>query len=373
MESVVSTGNFEETSSISYKRDAVRRYLWLRLVLLLSFVAFFCGSNHTVYAQTSSGTISGRVVDQSGAVVANAEVQLVNQQTNVVIKTQVLPNGNFIFPAVQPGTFKVIVRATGFDELQKVNLRLNASQNLSAGTLTLNVGEVSQSVTVAADITPIQINSSERSDVLDSHQMDNLLAIGRDAMALVRVMPGVVGSEGGESLGTESTPTINGVNSEYNNATIDGVTGNTRGLSTLDTPLNLDAIKEVTVMAANYQAQYGKTAGANINIVTKNGTQEFHGSIYYYFRNEALNANSYFNKYNGQLDRPRYRYNTIGGTIGGPIFWPSHFNTAKNKLFFFVSVENSPITSPDGLKKYTVPTLHSADSERDFGRLLGNL
>lgn len=98
-----------------------------------------------------------------------------------------------------------------------------------------------------------------------------------------------------------------------------------------------DAIKEITVMAAKYQAQYGKTAGANINVVTKNGTKHFHGSLYYYFRNEALNANSYFNKYAGQA-RGRYRYNTVGGTIGGPIFWPGHFNTAKNKLFFFVSI-----------------------------------
>jgi hypothetical protein len=344
------------------KKAVKTQRFWYRLLTLVFSLTFFCGITQIASAQTSSGTINGRVVDQSGGVVAGAQVRLINQQTGVAIKTEVRPNGSFIFPDVQPGTFNVVVQAPGYKELRKENLRLNASQILSAGTLTLQVGEVSQAVTISADVTPIQINSSERSDVLDDHQMENLLAIGRDAMALVRVMPGVVGTEGGESLGTESTPTINGVNSEYNNATIDGVTGNTRGLSTLDTPLNLDAIKEVSVMAANYQAQYGKTAGANINIVTKNGTQQFHGSLYYYFRNEALNANSYFNKYNGQ-DRARYRYNTIGGTIGGPIFWPGHFNTAKNKLFFFVSVEDSPITSPDGLKKYTVPTLREISGD----------
>ncbi len=139
--------------------------------------------------------------------------------------------------------------------------------------------------------------------MLDTEQIDNLLAVGRDAMSFVRVLPGVVGSGGSSSLGTSNTPTINGVNSEYNSATIDGVTGNTRGLSTLDTPVNLDAVQEVTVMASNYQAQYGKTAGANINFVTKSGTQQFHGGLYYYFRNEALNANAYFTKYNGNLTR----------------------------------------------------------------------
>src|SRR5216683_5536218 len=324
----------------------------LRLVAVVTTLSCFVLQGR---AQTSSGTISGHVIDQSGGVVANAEVRLVNEQTAVLVTTQVLPNGDFVFADVQPGTFSVSIHAPGYKELRKVNLQLSASQSLSAGTLVLQIGEVSQSVTVSADITPIQISSSERSDVLDSHQMDNLLAIGRDAMALVRVMPGVVGGEGGSSLGTSGTPIINGVNNEYNNATIDGVTGNTRGLSTLDTPLNLDAIKEVSVMAANYQAEYGKTAGSNINVVTKSGTQQFHGSVYYYVRNEAFNANFYFNKFNGQA-RPRYRFNTMGGTIGGPIYWPGRFNTAKNKLFFFVSVEDSPIKSPDGIKFYTVPT-----------------
>jgi Carboxypeptidase regulatory-like domain/TonB-dependent Receptor Plug Domain len=325
---------------------------FLRLVAVVITMSFFALQ---VKAQTSSGTISGHLVDQSNGIVVNAEVKLINQQTNVVVSTPVRPNGDFIFADVQPGTFTVVITAPGFKELRKVNLQLAASQSLSAGTLVLQIGEVSQSVTVSAEITPIQTTSSERSDVLDDHQMENLLAVGRDAMALVRVMPGVVGGEGGSSLGTSGTPVINGVNNEYNNATIDGVTGNTRGLSTLDTPLNLDAIKEVSVMAANYQAEYGKTAGSNINVVTKSGTQQFHGSAYWYVRNEAFNANSYFNKFNGQA-RPRYRFNTIGGTIGGPVYWPGHFNTAKNKLFFFVSVEDSPITSPDGLKFYTVPT-----------------
>lgn len=331
-----------------------RSMLWLILFVCIALQG---------KAQTSSGTISGHVIDQSDAIVPNAEVKLINQQTAVVVSTTVRANGDFIFADVQPGTFTVMVQASGYRELRKINLRLSASQNLSAGTFVLQIGEVSQSVTISAEITPIQNTSSERSGVLDSEQIDNLLAVGRDAMSFVRVLPGVVGNGGSSSLGTSNTPTINGVNSEYNSATIDGVTGNTRGLSTLDTPINLDAVKEVTVMASNYQAQYGKTAGSNINFVTKSGTQQFHGGLYYYFRNEALNANSYFTKYNGSLIRPRYRYNTYGGTIGGPIFWPGHFNSAKNKLFFFVSLENSPITAPDGLKTYKVPTALEANGD----------
>lgn len=306
--------------------------------------------------QTSSATISGHIVDQSGGIVVNAEVKLVDQQTGVAVTTHVREDGDFIFPDVQPGTFTVIVQAPGFKELKQVDLRLSASQNLSTGILKLQVGQVSESITVRADITPLQTTSSERSGVLDTEQLDNLLAVGRDAIAMLRVIPGVVGTGGASSLSTTTTPTVNGVNSAYNLATVDGGVGNTRGGATLDTPLNLDAVQEVTLLGSNYQAAYGATAGGNFNFVTKNGTQQFHGGLYEYFRNEDLNANTWVNKFGANIPRARYRYNTLGGTIGGPVYWPGKFNRAKDKLFFFVSIEDSPIKTPDGLKYYRVPT-----------------
>src|ERR1700744_1268689 len=339
------------------------------LAILLAVAAAVSGD--VAWEQTSSAAISGHVVDKSNGAVAGAKVTLINEQTNVRVETKVRQDGDFIFPDVQPGTFTVVIDAPGYKELRKVNLVLSASQNLSAGIMTLDVGQVSEQVTVSADVTPIQTTSAERSEVLDNKQMENLLAVGRDAMALTRTMPGVVvsggsGGYGASSLGTETTPTVNGVNSEYNLATIDGVTGNTRGLNTLDTPLNMDAVQQMTLLGSNYQAQYGKTAGGNFNFITKNGTNQFHGGVYYYFRNEDLNANPYFNKFGNNQPRPRYRYNTIGGTIGGPIYWPGHFNRKRDKLFFFVSVEDSPITSPDGLKNYMVPT--QAQVNGDFSK-----
>jgi hypothetical protein len=310
-----------------------------------------CSLALSANAQTSSGTITGRVVDPSNSIVVGAEVDLLNQETGVMVATKVRSTGDFTFADVQPGTFTVNIKAKGFKEFRQVDLRLSPSQVLATGTLTLQLGEVSETVTVSADITPLQSGSSERSGVLDNTQLENLLAIGRDAMALTRTLPGVVGGEGGSSLGTSATPTVNGINSEYNSATIDGIVGNTRGLSTLDTPINMDAVQEVTLLGSNYQAQYGKTAGANFNFVTRSGTNKFHGGAYYYFRNEDLNANSFFNKYNGaNLARPQYRFNTIGGTIGGPVMWPGHFNQSRDKLFFFVSLEYDPTTSPDGVK-----------------------
>lgn len=337
----------------------------IRMRLVAMATALLCLIALPAGAQTSSAALTGHVIDQSKGVVPNATVRLIEQSTNVAVTTRTNASGDFIFPNVEPGTYTAIVSANGYKETRKVDLALNASQNLSAGTFVLQVGSVAESVTVQADITPLQTSSSERSEVLDTKQMDNLLAIGRDAMALTRVMPGVVGSEGSSSLGTSGTPTVNGVNSEYNLATIDGITGNTRGLATLDTPINLDAVQQVTVLGSNYQAAYGKTAGANFNFVTKNGTQQFHGALYYYFRNEDLNANSWMNKYNG-VGRPRYRYNTAGGTLGGPVYWPGKFNSNKNKLFFFVSIEDDPTTQPDGTKYYRVPTL--LETQGDFSQ-----
>jgi hypothetical protein len=320
---------------------------------------------HANLAQTTSGTINGTVVDRSGGAVPGAAVQLINQQTGVIVQTKSREHGEFVFPDLQPGIFTVVVDAPSYKQLRKVNLTLDATQVLSAGMLTLDVGEQSQAVTVSAEVTPIQLGSSERSDVLDEEQIGNLLTQGRDVMALLTTMPGVVSAGEANTLSVSTTPYINGVNNEYNMATVDGVSGNTRGYAVLDTPLNLDAIKEVTVMAANYQAQYGKTAGSSINLVTKNGTRQFHGSLYYYNRNEAFNANTYFNNRNG-LPRARYRYNTSGVTIGGPVFWPKHFNSAKDKLFFFVSAEYDPNQTPEGIKYYVVPT--ALERKGDFSQ-----
>ncbi len=329
--------------------------------LAVAFVLGFCA--FPVVAQTTSAAITGHVADQSKGAVPNAEVKLIDEATRALVSTtHTGANGDFIFADVNPATYTIDVSAQGYKELRKVNLVLFALVNLDAGTFTLQVGTVQQTVTIQADITALQTESSERSGVLDTQQTDNLLSVGRDVMSMTKVIPGVVeNSNGASSLSTTTAPVVNGVNNEYSMSTVDGAIGNTRGLSTLDTPLNLDAVKEVSVNESNYTAEYGGEAGGEFNFVTKNGTSKFHGGVYEYFRNEDMNANTYFDKYgltpSTYLARPRYRYNVAGGTIGGPIYWPGHFDRNKDKLFFFVSIEDSPITSPDGLKDYTVPTL----------------
>ena len=237
-----------------------------KLVAMAALVGCFISQGS---AQTSSATISGHVVDQSGGVIPNAEVSLINQETNVTVATHTNANGDFTFPDQQSGTFTVVVHGAGYKELRQVNLALSASQNLSTGTLVLRVGAVTETVTVTAAITPLQTTSSERSGVLDNKQVENLFTLGRDVMGLLQTLPGVYGGGGSSTLGTTGTPTVNGVLNEYNLVTVDGVTANTRGLNTMDDEINEDAVQQVSLLGSNYQAAYGKTAGANITYVTK--------------------------------------------------------------------------------------------------------
>ncbi|MBV9083971.1 MAG: carboxypeptidase regulatory-like domain-containing protein, partial [Acidobacteriaceae bacterium] len=310
----------------------------------------------TVFPQTSSGTLAGRVIDPSGSPVAAAEVRLTNQVLKNVRTFTTPEMGRFVFTDVAPGTYSLQVKMQGFKEFDKTDINLSANANLSEGDLQLQVGSVSETVEVKADIAQVETASGDRSALLDSKQITNLMARGRDVMSLLQILPGVVNDNtGGETLGQFSTPTMDGVRNNYNALNIDGISGNTARGSNAQSPINMDAIEEVKVLLNSYPAEYGTASGGVINIITKGGTQQFHGGAYYYNRNEAFNANNFVNNRQG-IARQRYRYNTTGWNLGGPIYWPHHFNVDKQKLFFFFSEEYLPNQSPNSLRNYTVPT-----------------
>jgi len=328
------------------------------------------------FAQTSSGEISGRVIDSSDAVVVDAEVTLTNQSTGDVRETRTDRFGNFLFPALQPGVFRVAVRAPGLQGMEKHDLKLSASERLSAGDFKLAVGGVTEEVSVTGEATPVQTESAERSAVIDSKQISTLMTIGRDPLELLSMLPGIVGAGdsngrddagdglGGSQLGTSGPGVINGVRSNSNAVSVDGVSGNPRGDGNkLDTPLNMDAVAEVSVQLNGYQAEYGQSAGGIVNLTTKSGTNEFHGSAYYYGRNDAFNANDFFRNYRGQ-PRDAYRYNTYGASLGGPAYIPKVFNTTENKLFFFFSTERWPTKASINDQLFMMPT--AAERSGDF-------
>ena len=310
----------------------------------------------SAFAQSSAATIGGRVVDSTGAAIAGAEVHVINQVDRNTRTFTTTATGDFQFPNLEPGTYTLTAKAAGFKALEKKDITLFASDRLAVGDLKLEVGAITETVEVTAQAAEIQTTSAERSGTLDSRQVMDLMARGRDVMALLQILPGVVDDNtGSDTLGQYSTPTMAGTRSFYNSLNIDGISGNTARGRTAESPLNMDAIAEIRVLQNSYTAEYGPSAGGVINLVTKGGTQQFHGRAYYYNRNEAFNANNFFTNRAG-APTPRYRYNTTGGNIGGPIYWPGKFNANKQKLFFFFAVEVLPNQSPNSLAYFTVPT-----------------
>ncbi|HEY6389628.1 MAG TPA: TonB-dependent receptor, partial [Bryobacteraceae bacterium] len=292
----------------------------------LTFAAAIAIFTATMFGQSSSGTISGRVLDPSGSAVAGAEVRVTNQVSRSTRNFATNASGDFVFPDLEPGTYTLSVKAPGFRQSEKKDLHLAASDRLAIPDLQLEVGAVTEIVEVKATGAQVQTASAERSGLLDSKQIANLMSRGRDVMSLLQLLPGVVDdATGGDTLGAFGTPTMQGVRQQYNSLNIDGISGNTARGSNAQSPINMDAIAEVKVLMNSYTAEYGTASGGVINLITKSGTQEFHGGAYYYNRNEAMNANDFFNNRQG-IARQRYRYNTVGYNVGGPIYWPNHFN-----------------------------------------------
>jgi hypothetical protein len=337
----------------------------LRLAVALSLATGIASS------QSSTGTITGRVLDSSGQSVVSATVTVTKMDTRDVRTFPTGMNGEFAVTALQPGPYTMTVEARGFRTVQRRDLKLSSAERLAVGDIVLQVGAVKEVVEVTGEVTPVQTASSERSALVDSIQVTNLATRGRDVFGLLATLPGVVyDGRGNDGLGTQGSPAaFSGARGIYSAANVDGVSGNTRSGNSLDTPVNMDTVAEVKVLMNNYQAEYGKGAAGVINIVTKSGTPQFHGLGYYYVRNDAFNANTFFNNRAG-APRGRYRYNTVGGTFGGPIYVPGHFNKDRNKLFFFFAQEYLPATVPQDPRYYTVPSVR--ERVGDFNQSVGS-
>jgi hypothetical protein len=340
-----------------------RNFLRVSVVILTACFLIISISN-LAFGQSNASDVTGRVLDPKGQAVVDADVLLTNDATGDVRATKTTNIGEFVFATVQPGTYTLSIKAAGFKEREQKGLQVSSSSRYSAGDLKLEIGAVKETVTVEANATPVQTDSGERSALLDSTQVTNLMSRGRDIMALLTILPGVVqDTEGSDSLGTFKSPTaMSGTRGDYNSMNMDGISGNPRSGQNLDTPLNMDAISEVKVLQNSYQAEYGKGAGSIINVVSKSGGRTFHGAAYDYLRNEAFNARDWFSfesrdKLTGALPpKNQYRYETFGYNLGGPIFIPGHFNTNREKAFFFFSQEILQNKQPNGLRKFTVPT-----------------
>jgi len=336
-------------------------------LLLCTLVGLFISAS----AQGLTGQISGTLNDPNGGVVPNAQIEVTNQATALVRTVTSDNDGNFVVAQLLPGTYSITVTAAGFKKFERRGIVLTATERIDVHKLTLEVGDVSQTVTVTAEQAFVKTESAERAGLIDEQQIQGIALKGRDYMGLVRLLPGVVDTANREAPGWNNLVgvNINGSRSGTLNLTLDGV-------SSLDTGSQqgpylapgLDAIAEVKVLLTNYQAEYGRSSGGTINVVIKNGTRDFHGGGFYFKRHEQFNANEFFNNLRNQ-PKPRYRFNYWGGNIGGPVIIPgTGFNRNRDKLFFFWSQEYLPRNYPTRQGTITYPT--ALERAGDFSKTL---
>jgi hypothetical protein len=300
--------------------------------------------------------MSGRVVDAQGAAVPNATVTANEPAKLVNISTKTNDQGEFSLAGLQPGNYTVVVEAPGFKKLSKTNIPLDAQDKLALGNFALEVGAVTESVEVSATQTLLQTESVERSEAIVGKQIDNIEVNGRNPLDMAKLIPGIVStanvSVGGS--GGLSGVYVNGNRGTMNQLTINGIGDIDTGADgSQNVTVSTDSIAEFKVLTGQYQAEYGRNAGGQIAMVTKSGTDAFHGSGYFYHRNESLNADTFINNARG-LQRTLYRYNDPGYTIGGPVLIPKI--VPKNKLFFFWSEEWQLQLAPNAAKNVEVPT-----------------
>jgi len=326
-------------------------------------------------AQTPTGTISGTVVDEQNEVLPGATVTAINEGTNLSRTTVTDGRGNFQLSALPPDTYTVRVAMANFRTFERKRNVLSPSERLSLGTIRLTVG-LGESIVVEASGARVNTEETQHSGLITSQQIEQVQTKGRDVTSLMRLVPGVRYEDTVESLGESFgtlVPQVSGMRRDWNHITVDGVLGNEVGQTNrMAQNINLDAVSEVRILLNTFRAEYGRTGGAHIEIISKGGDSQYRGNAYYYGRNEHLNANDFFNNRAGR-DRPRYRFNTYGFNLGGPV--PGLNKGGDKKLFFFYSLE-APITEkPGNLLQWTMPTERerSGDFSQTFdsaGRLV---
>ena len=325
------------------------RYYRPMLILVLLLVAV------SASAQTTSGSMSGTVVDAQDQVVPGADVILTNEQTQEVRRTVTNEVGLFAFPALVPGPYTVRVELSGFRPIERRSNMVLSNSRLAVPPLRLEVGTLAEAVTVSAIGEVVATTQTSHQALLDLKQVENLSIRGRDPVSFLKILPGVALLANDQETfgGSFSTPVPNIQGGGGQTIYVDGINGGDGGGGgSLSNATNVDSIAEINVQMSAYTAEYGLKGGAQVNIITKHGGAEFHGTGYWYKRHEMWNANNFFNNRAG-LPKPFYRYSNLGGTLGGPI---PKVTGAGGKLFFFYSVDDTQVTDANILRRYTFPT-----------------
>lgn len=320
----------------------------------------------TAVGQTNAATLNGVVTDSSGAVIPKASLKLENIATGTVRSGETNGSGQFVMPSLDPGIYALRVEKEGFAISEVKDITLRTADNVAL-EVKLKVGSGTETVTVNAG-SSLTTDSPAVSMTVDREFVENMPLNGRSFQDLIQLAPGAVSSQTGYY-------SINGQRTDSNNYTVDGVSANLGGYNNLSTGsygsglsgstpsqtvlgttqslASIDSLQEFTIQTSGYTAEYGRNPGGQVQLTTRSGTNDFHGSLFEYLRNTAFDANSWQNNYNGVAQTAEHQ-NDFGGTVGGPVIFPRLYD-GKNKTFFFFSYEGLRLLLPASESEY-VPT-----------------
>jgi hypothetical protein len=326
----------------------------------------------SVSAQTTDATLEGQVADVQGKVVPEVEVDAVNIDTNVKYPTKTNGSGIYVIPDLPPGNYRMVVRKDGFHEINKTDIVLHVQDRVEQN-FTLQIGSVNESITVTADQNNIDTTDASVSTTIDRNFAENLPLNGRSFQTLILLSPGVVLDGTGANGGTFS---VNGQREDTNYFTVDGVSANLggflsstssgAGLNTLNGAnpdftiagttqgmISVDALQEFKIQTSTYAPEFGRQPGGQVSLLTRSGTNDFHGTAFDYVRNDIFDANNWFNDHAApQLPKGKERQNDFGGTFGGPL-WKDH-------TFVFFSYEGLRLLQPH-TQLFTIPSTELRD------------
>jgi Carboxypeptidase regulatory-like domain len=315
-------------------------------------------------AQGLTAQLSGVVTDTGGGVMPGATVTIKNVGTNLTKETVTGADGAFVFPDLLAGTFDLTVSVQGFKSYEQKGIVVGATDRIALRAIALEVGALEETISVTSEATLVQTNNGARSALITRENLEDISLKGRDFAGMLKILPGVIDTSAREAPGWGSMGglSINGRTSF--NFSYDGVTNKDTGSNSGNYAAPaLDSIAEVRVQASNFQAEYGRSSGATISVITRSGTKDWSGSAAFYKRDDAWNGNDFSRRQQcglgvtAQCDPPLYDFDNTAWTIGGPVLVPgTDFNKGRNKLFFFWSQDLLSRTDPGNLNQSRMPT-----------------
>jgi hypothetical protein len=344
------------------------------LAKMLCLIALILGVCSRCSAQVASAELSGNVLDASGAVVPNATVTATNVDTSIVHTTATGKAGDYVLPSLAPGNYTLIAEAPGFSKLEQTGISLQINQQARVD-LTLQVGQTAQTVQVTGHPPLLEAESSSLGTVINRQLVNELPLNGRNFVQLATLSPGVngVGESASGTIMSGTRPDDRRAGSEIfsngnregdNNFLFDGVDNNERLTLSIALRPAVDGVREFKIQTSLYSADVGRNSGAVIDVVTKSGTNQLHGSVFEFLRNSDVDARTFFNTKGTSF--PTFRLNQFGGSLGGPVVIPKVYH-GRDKTFFFVDYQGQR-QSTQIFERGNIPTLRMRQG--DFGELL---